>query len=124
MGALKLFSGGSAGLAAVDDLRQANGRDLNLVVGQKFNATIGGDLQEQIKSVTGISQRLQAPKTWLGSESVNALQVLCNLLDLVQKMNTQLIHTHLPGATLSPAVFTAKAAQPLELGKKLSDITF
>ena len=34
LGALKLLSGGSASLAAVDDLHQATGRDLNLVVGQ------------------------------------------------------------------------------------------
>jgi len=106
MGALKLLSGGSASLAAVDDLHQATGRDLNLVVGQKLNATVGGDLQEQIqglrKSVSGISQRLQAPKTWLGSESVNVLQVLCDLLDLVQEMNTQLaVHIHLPGQPLA-----------------------
>lgn len=67
LGALKLLSGGSASLAAVDDLHQATGRDLNLVVGQKLNATVGGDMQEQIqglrKSVAGASQRLQAPKT-------------------------------------------------------------
>lgn len=67
LGALKLLSGGSASLAAVDDLHQTTGRDLNLVVGQKLNATVGGDLQEQIqslrKSVAGASQRLQAPKT-------------------------------------------------------------
>ncbi|MFP3560877.1 hypothetical protein SB861_61380, partial [Paraburkholderia sp. SIMBA_049] len=35
LGSLKLLSGGSASLAAVDDLHQATGRDLNLVVGQK-----------------------------------------------------------------------------------------
>ena len=131
MGALKLLSGGSASLAAVDDLHQATGRDLNLVVGQKLNATVGGDLQEQIqglrKSVTGISQHLQAPKTWLGSESVNVLQVLCDLLDLVQQMNIQLAgHTHVPGPAPSPsdvAQFSAKAAQALALVGQLKPIT-
>ncbi|POA91173.1 hypothetical protein [Pseudomonas protegens] len=129
MGALKLLSGGSASLAAVDDLHQATGRDLNLVVGQKLNATVGGNLQEQIqglrKSVSGISQRLQAPKTWLGSESVNVLQVLCDLLDLVQEMNTQLAaHTH--GATPIPGNATAfgeSATQALQLGQTLKKIT-
>lgn len=129
MGALKLLSGGSASLAAVDDLHQATGRDLNLVVGQKLNATVGGDLQEQIqgarKSVSGISQRLQAPKTWLGSESVNVLQVLCDLLDLVQEMNTQLAgHTH--GPTPAPnnaAVFSSTAVFVHNLSAKLLSIT-
>lgn len=101
LGALKLLSGGSASLAAVDDLHQATGRDFNVVVGQKHNATVGGDMQERIeglrKSVAGVSQRLVAPKNWIGSESVNLFQVVCDLLDLVEQMNTQLAgHTHGP----------------------------
>lgn len=51
LGALKLLSGGSASLAAMDDLHQATGRDLNLVVGQKHNATVGGDMQERIEGL-------------------------------------------------------------------------
>jgi len=131
LGALKLLSGGSASLAAVDDLHQATGRDLNLVVGQKHNATVGGSMDERIqgmrKSVAAVSQRLQAPKTWLGSEGVNVLQVLCDLLDLVQQMNTQLAaHTHVPGPTPSPAdaaAFTTKAATAGQLAAKLKPIT-
>ena len=132
LGALKLLSGGSASLAAVDDLHQATGRDLNLVVGQKHNATVGGDMQEKIqglrRSVAGISQQLQAPKNWIGSGTVNLFQVVCDMLDLLQQMNTQLAaHTHLPGPTPSPtdaAVFTEKAARALALSAKLKPITF
>lgn len=131
LGALKLLSGGSASLAAVDDLHQATGRDLNLVVGQKHNATVGGDMQERIeglrRSVAGVSQRLTAPKTWLGSESVNVLQVLGDLIDLVQQMNTQLaLHTHVSGPLPSPpdvAAFTAKATQSMVLRTSLRQIT-
>lgn len=86
----------------MDDLYQATGRDLNLVVGQKHNATVGGDMQERIqglrKSVAGDSQRLEVPKTWIGSSGVNVLQVLCELLDLVEQMNT-VIASHKHGAT-------------------------
>ena len=129
LGALKLLSGGSASLAAVDDLHQATGRDLNLVVGQKHNATVGGDMQERIeglrKSVAEVSQRLVSPKTWLGSEGVNVLQVLCDLLDLVQQMNVQLAsHTH--GPTPVPgnaAAFTANAGTATLLAGKLKPIT-
>ncbi|MBD9586727.1 hypothetical protein IB254_06565 [Pseudomonas sp. PDM03] len=131
LGAMKLLSGGSASLAAVDDLHQATGRDLNLVVGQKHNATVGGDMQERIQglreSAAGISQRLQAPRTWLGSEEVNALQVLCDLIDLVHRMNTQLaIHTHVPGPLPSPtdkAYFVESSKDVLILGAKLRSIT-
>ncbi|MCF5189603.1 hypothetical protein [Pseudomonas simiae] len=131
LGALKLLSGGSASLAAVDDLHQATGRDLNLVVGQKHNATVGGDMEERIhgmrESVAAVSQRLIAPKTWLGSDGVNVLQVLCDLLDLVQQMNAQLArHTHVPGPALPPADaadFNTKAALALEMAGKLKQIT-
>ena len=129
LGALKLLSGGSASLAAVDDLHQATGRDLNLVVGQKHNATVGGDMEERIqglrKSVAAVSQRLMAPKTWFGSESVNVLQVLCELLDLVQQMNVQLSeHTH--GPTPIPGnsgVFTGYAAEVSALSLSMKPIT-
>ncbi|UZE13978.1 hypothetical protein [Pseudomonas sp. B21-053] len=131
LGALKLLSAGSASLAAVDDLHQATGRDLNLVVGQKHNATVGGDMQEKIqglrKSVAGISQQLLAPKNWIGSESVNLFQVVCDMLDLLQQMNTQLAaHTHLPGPTPAPAdtaAFKINATQFQLLNLKLRMIT-
>ncbi|AZD95337.1 MULTISPECIES: hypothetical protein [Pseudomonas] len=129
LGALKLLSGGSASLAAVDDLHQATGRDLNLVVGQKHNATVGGDMQERIqglrRSVAAVSQHLQAPRTWIGSEGVNALQVICDLLDLVADMNNQLA-THTHGPTPPPgnaAAFTAAAAKANLLGGKMKPIT-
>lgn len=131
LGALKLLSGGSASLAAVDDLHQATGRDLNLVVGQKHNATVGGDMEERIQgvreSVAGVSQRFNAPKTWLGSEGVNVLRVLCDLIDLVDAMNSQMAtHTHTPGPTPSPtdaSKFTDKSIQAKQLAVKLGLIT-
>jgi len=123
LGALKLLSGGSASLAAVDDLHQATGRDLNLVVGQKHNATVGGDMQERIEGI----RRSIAPQTWLGSEGVNVLQVLLDLIELVQQMNTQLAsHTHVPGPTPSPsdaANFSANATSAAMLAGKLEPIT-
>ena len=129
LGALKLLSGGSASLAAVDDLHVATGRDLNLVVGQKHNATIGGDMREQIQgmreSVAAIGQRLVATKTWLGSEAVNVLQVLCDLIDLVQQMNVA-IAAHKHGPTPPPdnaAEFTTHAASATAQAAKLKPIT-
>lgn len=130
LGALKLLSGGSASLAAVDDLHQATGRDLNLMVGQKHNATMGGDMQERIqglrKSVAGISQQLQAHKSWIGSENVNLFQVVCDMLDLLQQMNTQLAaHTHVPGTAPSPgdaSAFNSKALHAQALNEKLKAI--
>ncbi|WP_321837180.1 hypothetical protein [Pseudomonas kulmbachensis] len=129
LGAVKLLSGGSMSVAALDDLHQATGRDLNLVVGDKYNATVGGDMQERIeglrKSVAGEGQRLVAPKNWIGSESVNLFQVVCDLLDLVQQMNTQLArHTH--GPTPAPenaSAFSNNAVIAQQYSAKLNPIT-
>lgn len=131
LGALKLLSGGSASLAAVDDLNQATGRDLNLVVGQKHNATVGGDMLEKIqglrKSVAGVSQQFQAPKNWIGSGDVNLFQIVCDILELLQHMNQQLaVHTHVPGPTPSPtdsAANSRDAAQAAALFAKLKPAT-
>ena len=129
LGALKLLSGGSASLAAVDDLHMATGRDFNLVVGQKHNATVGGDMREQIQgmreSVAVIGQRLVAGKTWLGSEGVNVLQVLCDLLDLAEQMNIA-IAAHKHGPTPPPdnaGQFSNHAASVKALSVQLQPIT-
>ncbi|WP_448125833.1 hypothetical protein [Pseudomonas veronii] len=129
LGALKLLSGGSASLAAVDDLHQATGRDLNLVVGQKHNATVGGDMRERIeglrKSVAAVSQSMKSPKTWIGSEGINVLRVLGDLLDLVGDMNSKIAaHTH--GQTPVPttaAEFAAAATKAALLSAELGSIT-
>ncbi|WP_448645612.1 hypothetical protein [Pseudomonas mohnii] len=131
LGALKLNSAGTATVAALDDLHQATGRDFNLVVGQKHNAAVGGDMQEKIqglrKSVAAVSQQLQAPKSWIGSGTVNLFQVVCDTLDLLQEMNTQLAaHTHVPGTTPSPsdaAAFSSKAARASTLSTRLKPVT-
>ena len=79
------------------------------------------------KSMTAVSQQLQAPKSWIGSGSVNLFQVVCDILDLLQQMNTQLAaHTHSTGPAPSPidvAGFKAKSLQSMEMAIKLKSIT-
>ena len=129
LGALKLMSGGSASLAAVDDLHQATGRDLNLVVGQKHNATVGGDMHERIqgirKSVAAMSQQFQAPKTWLGSETLNVLDVLCDLLSLMETMNKQIaVHVHGSGPLPNTSdAFFADSSLAKQMAEKVRSIT-
>jgi hypothetical protein len=89
---------------------------------------VGGDVQERIQglrqSVAGVSQRLEAPKTWIGSGGVNTLQVLCDLLDLVAQMNDQLA-THVHGATPPPsnaAAFTAASGTANQLAGMMKPI--
>lgn len=130
LGALKLLSGGSASLAAVDDLHLATGRDLNLVVGQRHNAAVAGDMVERIQgmreSVSQVSQRLIAPKNHVGSESVNIFQVLCDTLDLLQEMATQLAghgHPQLGAPPANAAAFAGEAVKGQGLSKRLQAVT-
>ena len=128
LGALKLNSAGTATLAAVDDMHQATGRDLNVVVGKTHNAAVGGDMQEKIQglrqSVSQVSQRLEAPKTWIGSNNVNVLRILGDLLNLVQEMNTQIAsHAHASSPPPSnAAVFNADAGRVALLSTKLDSV--
>lgn len=130
LGALKLNSAGTATLAAVDDMHQATGRDLNVVVGKTHNTAVGGDMQEKIaglrKSVAGSSQRLLAPKNHVGSEGVNIFQVLCDTLDLLQEMNTQIaahVHPQVGQPPVNAAAFAADAAKAAAFSAQLKAVT-
>jgi len=130
LGALKLNSAGTATFAAVDDMHQATGRDLNLVVGKKHNAAVGGDMQEKIaglrRSVAGISQQLIAPKNHVGSEGINIFRVLCDTLDLLQEMNTQIaahVHPQVGQPPVNAAAFTADAVKAALLSAELGSVT-
>ena len=129
LGAIKLLSGGNASLASVDDMHQATGRDYNLVVGKKHNATVGGDMQEKIaglrKSVAGVSQRMIAPKNHVGSEGINIFRVLCDTLDLLEQLASE-VASHVHGSTPVPttaAAFSADAAKAALLSAELDSIT-
>lgn len=130
LGALKLNSAGTATLAALDDMHQATGRDYNLVVGKKHNAAVGGDMAERIKglreSISEEGQRLQAPKNWVGSGSVNIFKVLCDTLDLLKEMNTQIaahVHPQVGQPPVNAAAFTADAAKTALLSAELGSVT-
>lgn len=130
LGALKLNSAGTATIAALDDMHQATGRDLNLVVGKKHNASVGGDMSERIQglreSISKESQRLQAPKSWVGSGNVNIFKVLCDTLDLLQEMNTQIaahVHPQLGAPPTNAAAFIADASKANILSMALNAVT-
>ncbi|MEC4238277.1 hypothetical protein [Pseudomonas sp. DSV-1] len=121
LGALKLLSGGSVSLAALDDLHLASGRDLNQVVAQKLNLSVGGELLERIMG----ARKSVAPTSWIGSESVNVLQVLCDVIDLVIQMNTDIAghqHASSPIPT-NAASFAGHAGTGTQLSGQLKPIT-
>lgn len=86
-------------VAAVDDLHQSTGRDLNLVVGLEAQRHVGWRYDEKIqrlrRSIGHANQKSQAPKSWIGSQELSLFYLIGDALDLIQKMNLQLAHnTH------------------------------
>ena len=130
LGAMKHTSGGTMSMAALDDMHQATGRDLNVVVGKKYNAAVQGDMSERIaglrESVTQGSQSLIASKNHIGSGNVNLFQVVVDLLDLVQEMNTQIaahVHPQVGQPPVNAAAFTANAAKAGMQSAMLGSVT-
>lgn len=77
------------------------------------------------ESVAGVSHRVQSPKIWLGSNSINVLQVLCDTLDLVEQLAIQLAsHTHNTSQIPAQAdIFLTDAAKAKILLARLSSVT-
>lgn len=120
VGAIHLLSGGGMNSACVGDMNVATVRDMNLVGAQKLSATLG-ELQERVLG----ERRSVAIKTWVGSDSVNVLQVLCDTLDLIEKMATE-IAEHVHGASPVPATassFLTDARNATALGATLAVAT-
>lgn len=72
-----MLSGRSTSLAAIDDLHQATG-DLNLVVGQKLNTTLGGDLQERIQGISPEHRAEGLAGRRRGERAAGALRSACS----------------------------------------------
>ncbi|WP_299940092.1 hypothetical protein [uncultured Microbulbifer sp.] len=101
LGALKLLSAGGFNLSALDNL--------NLTTASDMNSSIGRDLKEQIgnirESVAKVRQTIKVKnggKVWLGSESLNVLKVLEDLIGVVSALTATLAtHSH-PGNGSKP----------------------
>ncbi|WP_323847037.1 hypothetical protein [Microbulbifer magnicolonia] len=94
LGALRLLTGGSLNLSALDNL--------NLTTAADINSTAGRDLKERVgnvrDSLAAVQQSVKVKDggtVWLGSESLNVLQVLADLIDIVSSLANILAgHTH------------------------------
>lgn len=129
LGALQLLSAGTANLGSVDDMNQASGRDLNLVIARTFNSVIGADSLEKIEgireSISQTAQRIEAPKLWIGSEEINLLKIVSQLIDIVIEMNTNIAHHRHETTPPSDnaAVFASLAESAALLESKTNAIT-
>ncbi|MBU2707722.1 hypothetical protein KCM76_17145 [Zooshikella marina] len=96
MGALKLHSGGTAELAAIDNLKVATGNDSHTVVGKDMQEHING-IKHSLAKLKQITQVKDGGKVWLGNESDNVLQLLSEFMAVVEQAFLGLsTHDHTP----------------------------
>lgn len=88
-------------------IQQVAGNDYALVSGGNLVTTIakdaslqaGGSLTEKIaqlrQSIAGTRQEVIAPVVWVGSQSINVMQLMLDTLDVIQQLAQQTAsHTH------------------------------
>lgn len=147
LSALRLLTGGTAHLGAGDSLNLSSGLDTNAFaardskesVGNNKNTKVkndstvetGNDLTEDIgnirQSVAQLKQIIKVAEggtVWVGSESVNVLQILSELIDVVSSIaDTSAKHTH-PGVSASPQAtdFTEQKTAADSLQDSLSPV--
>lgn len=113
LGAIELLAGDDLLLGSLGNMSQTTGGDLVEVVGQLRRA------------VAGELQHLEAPLSWMGTESVNIFALLLQLMDLVEQLaSTSASHSH-PDREQPPSqgdAFSQQAEQASALADQLSPI--
>ncbi len=101
LGALRLLSGGSFNMSALDNLNLTTASDLNHSVGRDLKEQIG-NIRESVAKVRQTIKVKDGGKVWLGSESLNVLKVLEDLIGVVSApAGTLATHPH-PGNRQKP----------------------
>ncbi|WP_152452127.1 hypothetical protein [Microbulbifer sp. THAF38] len=96
LGALRFLSGGGLNLSALDNLNIKTASDINISVGRDVKEQIG-NIRESVAKVRQTIKVKDGGKVWLGSESLNVLKVLEDLIGVVSALaGTLATHTH-PG---------------------------
>ncbi|WP_299583719.1 hypothetical protein [uncultured Microbulbifer sp.] len=85
LGALRFLSAGGLNLSALDNLNITSGIDINISVGRDLKEQIGNILESVAKVRQAIKVK-DSGKVWLGSESLNVLKVLEDLIGIVSAL--------------------------------------
>ncbi|MNF58770.1 hypothetical protein D3C84_403380 [compost metagenome] len=113
LGAIELLAGDDLLLACLGNMSQTTGGDLVEVVGQLRRA------------VAGKLQHLEAPLSWMGTDSINIFALLLQLMDLVEQLaSTTANHSH-PDNGQPPSqsdAFNQQAEQATALADQLTPI--
>lgn len=121
MGALKILVGEKAIISALDNLLL--GSDKQIIAKSNENMTLESLMTLEAKAAQ--LAKVQGATVWLGSDSVNAVQILLDLIAIVKDTNGLLAtHTH-SGAGVSPQAsqFNGFKGSASGLESSLSPIT-
>ncbi|MGY3895454.1 hypothetical protein [Aeromonas enterica] len=96
LGGIELLAGDAFTLGSLGNMSQTTAGSLTEVVG------------ELRRAIAGTSQHLEAPQSWMGTDSTNIFQLLLQLMNLVEQLaTTTATHTH-------PSVGTPNEAGELQ----------
>ncbi|MCO1335996.1 hypothetical protein MO867_16825, partial [Microbulbifer sp. OS29] len=122
LGALRLLSGGSLNIGALDNLNLSTTSDINSSVGRDLKEQIG-NIRESIAKTQQSIKVKDGGKAWLGSESVNVLKVLEELIDVVSALaGTLATHSH-PSSGQKPTQEIAITAHQTSADNLKSQLT-
>jgi hypothetical protein len=122
MGAIKLMAGEQALLLALKDLKLASNKvlrtyskentevttDIKLITNSEDNTEI--NTNAEFRAIANTLAHIQANEVWLGSDSVNAIQILVDLIQVVSDLaDTMSTHTHPHGTPNTTAPVQAGA---------------
>ncbi|MEW5248699.1 hypothetical protein [Microbulbifer discodermiae] len=95
LGALRLLSGGTANLSALDNLNLTTASDLNSIAARDLKEHVG-NIAERIAKLKQVIKVEDGGTIWLGNASDNVLQLLSDLIGVVKTLAEDLAtHKHL-----------------------------
>lgn len=113
LGTIELLAGDDLMLGSLGNMSLTTAGDLVEVVGQ-LRRTVAGELQH-----------LEAPRSWMGTDSINIFNLLLQLMNVVEQLaSTSASHTH-PDRNQPPSqsgTYNQQAEQAGELAGQLSPI--
>ena len=119
---------GTASLMAGAVQQIASGGNLVASVAKDASLQAGGSLMEKIgqlrQSIAGARQEIIAPVVWVGSPSINVMQLMLDTLDVVVQLAQQTAsHTHSEtGAPQNASAISATGTSAAGLQKKYQPV--
>lgn len=122
-GAVKINSGGALNVGALDNINVTSASDVNTVAARNLNE-VCGQIAKRLAVLKQLVQVQDGGTVWIGSESVNALEILSELIGVVADIaTTTATHNHPSvGACSQGAAFSALATTANGLKTELDPI--